>query len=286
MSYTTHYDIPYSDGPADSRRALDLYLPPESSADSPLLVFIHGGAWRSESKEDLRSTLIPSLIAQTNLPLAVVEYRLAPTYAHPTQMLDVLSALSVLTSSSLLPLETQHGGQKWDRASLHLIGHSAGAFIAASLVLSPPKLSSTPPSFGVPTTIREAISSIVCVDGIYDLPVLLEEYPSYSYFVDPAFGTSEATLIAESPARWELASSRREGKATKILVLHSREDELLTLRQSEVFVERLREVLGKEFERDVVVDFETVKGKHGELLERGELPKRVGEWVGGKQLVA
>src|SRR5690349_1354529 len=45
-------DVAYYDGPgADAiRHKLDLYLP-EGKQDFPLMMYVHGGAWRSGSKE-------------------------------------------------------------------------------------------------------------------------------------------------------------------------------------------------------------------------------------------
>jgi hypothetical protein len=39
--YDAHFDIPYANA-TSPRQALDLYLPPHSTASSPLLVLIHG----------------------------------------------------------------------------------------------------------------------------------------------------------------------------------------------------------------------------------------------------
>lgn len=41
--YEAHFDIPYANA-SSPRQALDLYLPPHSTASSPLLVFIHGAS--------------------------------------------------------------------------------------------------------------------------------------------------------------------------------------------------------------------------------------------------
>ncbi|ORY90834.1 Alpha/Beta hydrolase protein [Leucosporidium creatinivorum] len=271
-----HLNIPYTNDPTSPRQALDLFLPHGSSSASPLLVFIHGGAWRSESKEDFTQTLMPSLVRSTSLPLACLEYRLAPTSPHPAQALDSLSGLSLLTSPSLLPLE--NGSPRWDRNSIYLIGHSAGAFIALSLVLRPPKGSRL--DGAVEREVRRAVKGVVCVDGIYDLPSLLEEYPAYDSFVNDAFGLEPSYLAQESPARWELVDEEGEGeRELKILVLHSKEDELLSLRQPEMFVERFMARLeGKAGRGSVEVDFESLKDGHAQLLEREELPLAVGEW--------
>ncbi|GAA5877411.1 hypothetical protein JCM1840_006092 [Sporobolomyces johnsonii] len=283
--YSSHLNIPYP-GATSPRLALDLFLPSSACSSSPLLVWIHGGAWRSESKEDFTDTLVPSLVRHTHLPVAVLEYRLAPADPHPAQILDVLAGLSLLSSPELLTLE--NGSARWSRQSLVLAGHSAGAFMAAELVLRPPPSAS--PSFAVPRAVRQSISSVICVDGIYDLPELLDEYPSYHYFVDDAFGTDAKILAAESPARWDLYDDDAARKV-RFLVLHSKEDELLSLRQPQVFVRRLKELLGgteageganeaeKGLPATVEVDFDSLEGTHEGLLKRDELPRAIARWM-------
>ncbi|GAA5974359.1 hypothetical protein JCM21900_001322 [Sporobolomyces salmonicolor] len=283
--YSSHLNIPYL-GASSPRLALDLFLPSSACSSSPLLVWIHGGAWRSEAKEDFTDTLVPSLVRHTQLPIAVLEYRLAPADPHPAQILDVLAGLSLLSSPELLPLEK--GSARWSRQSLILAGHSAGAFMAAELVLRPPPSAS--PSFAVPLAVRQSILTVICIDGIYDLPELLDENPSYHYFVDDAFGTDAKILADESPARWEVYDDEAARKV-RFLVLHSKDDELLSLRQSRVFVRRLKELLGgmevgegdKEAEQrlpaTVEVDFDSLKGTHQGLLKREELPRAIARWV-------
>ncbi|GAA5836410.1 hypothetical protein JCM11251_007073 [Rhodosporidiobolus azoricus] len=294
-TYSAHRNLPYT-GPFHPRRCLDLFLPSTSSSDHPLFVFIHGGAWRSESKDDFTHTLVPNLLKHVELPLAVLEYRLAPTSPHPAQINDVVSGLELLTNPALLPCE---GGQaRWNRRDLIVAGHSAGAFMAASLVLQPPSLPAS--TFSVPPSLRQSIVSIICIDGIYDLPSLLDEYPTYSSFVNDAFGLDPATLAAESPARWGLYDEHEAERkqAVRVLVLHSVEDELLSLRQPRVFLRRMKQLfssdgrqsgeasertaddpVGAEEEGDlpdnVEVDFRTVTGTHNGLLEREDLVQAI-----------
>jgi acetyl esterase/lipase len=211
--------------------------------------------------------MITNLLLQSGLPVACLEYRLAPDDPHPSQALDVLSGLSLLTGP-LLPLE--HSTPRWDRSKLYLIGHSVGAFIATSIILNSPFPN---PSFIVPPTLRSCIKGVVCVDGIYDLPELLDEYPSYDFFVNLAFGKDPLVFIHESPARWDLPV---ESGDVRWLVLHSREDELLSLRQPEVFVKRMKEVGG---EGRLEVDYESVKGEHEAVWKEEILPRVIVEWV-------
>jgi len=57
MPVVAHFDQPYA-GAANPKQKLDLYLPRERKSDQPLpvVVFIHGGAWKAG---DRRAALIP-----------------------------------------------------------------------------------------------------------------------------------------------------------------------------------------------------------------------------------
>ncbi|GAA5857538.1 hypothetical protein JCM9279_000964 [Rhodotorula babjevae] len=294
MRPAAHLDVPYPHATAP-RQALDLFLPASAGPSSTLLVYIHGGAWRSESKDDFANTLMPTLVQHTNLPVACLEYRLAPSDPHPAQVEDVVSGLSLL-AGPLLPLE--QGEAKWRRDGIVLIGHSAGAFMAASLILDPPT-SPPSPSFSVPRSVRLAVKGIICVDGIYDLPTLLDEYPSYASFIGEAFGADPVVLAHESPARWSAHGDER-GRSVRIVVLHSRADELLSLRQPRVFLRRLERVfgvggaservetgaaaavddeVGDELERslpsNVSCDFDSLTSGHYEVVKGEELARAV-----------
>lgn len=237
----------------------------------------------TEKKEDFRETLVPVLLEQTGLPLAVLEYRLAPEHPHPAHITDVLAGLSTLTSSSSL-LDCEQGSAHWDRNRLVLLGHSAGAFMCLQVLFDPPSGSVSPP---VPPSLREKIEAAYLIDGIYDLPSLLDEYPSYVSFVSQAFGpppssTDEAsdnnsaassTYDLESPARWTVPP--RVLAHTQLHLLHSQQDELLSLAQPELLLARVYESLddgeqadgtAKETSKAIKVDYEALQGGHFEVV--------------------
>ncbi|GAA5954751.1 hypothetical protein JCM8115_005517 [Rhodotorula mucilaginosa] len=290
--YDAHFDIPYANA-TSPRQALDLYLPPHSTASSPLLVFIHGGAWRWEAKSDFVKTLAPALVRHTGLPVAFVEYRLTPEVVHPAHIQDVIAGFELLTGPLLA---CEKGEAKWNRSRLIAAGHSAGAWMATTLVMAPPPGHD---SYQVPTLIRQAIERIIPVVGIYDLISTLDEYPDYGpEFIDEAFGTDRESYRLESPARW----SRYEDEAAqklRILVIQSREDELVSPRQARVLIRRLRQLYGcaseeeaqeeadapvgeeekKTLPANVEVDFDSVGSTHMGMLELDALPRRIGEYL-------
>lgn len=131
--YKSVRDVPYdSDDRVDSRElSLDLYLPETASGDGhPVLVMIHGGGWRGGDKAS--PAIVGSKMAhfvKQGYIYASINYRLAPErpgtkgIQHPTQVQDCANAIAWIHSNI-----AKHGG---DPNNIHLMGHSAGAHLAA-----------------------------------------------------------------------------------------------------------------------------------------------------------
>lgn len=116
---STQTDIAYGPQP---RQRLDLYTPQTLREESPLLVFFYGGGWVGGSRSEYGFVARP--LAQQGVAIAVPDYRLYPEVRFPGFVEDSALALRFL--------EARH-----PRRKLVLMGHSAGAFIAASLALDP-----------------------------------------------------------------------------------------------------------------------------------------------------
>src|SRR5436853_1527703 len=94
--------------------ALDLHLP-AGKPRSPLIVWVHGGAWRSGSRKDVPI----SKLAGDGYAIASVDYRLSPEAKFPAQIHDIKAAIRFLRA---------HGGE-WKLSSKKIViaGDSAGA---------------------------------------------------------------------------------------------------------------------------------------------------------------
>lgn len=99
---------------------LDLYKNTLDNKTKPLLVTIHGGAWRSGSQRQLPA--INRYFAARGYVVAAITYRLAPTHQYPTQLQDITAALTWLRSQ----------GKKfgYDPDRIALFGRSAGGHLA------------------------------------------------------------------------------------------------------------------------------------------------------------
>ena len=94
---------------------LDLYLPTPSGA--PLVVYVHGGAWRSGSKSSVMLDLFGGYA------VASVDYRLSRTEKFPAQVHDIKAAIRFLRAE-----QPKYG---YDSSRIAIAGVSAGAHLAA-----------------------------------------------------------------------------------------------------------------------------------------------------------
>lgn len=143
----SHNDIPYA-RVQDRALGLDLYLPP-GSMRSPLIVWVHGGAWRSGSKASM--PLGP--LVQAGWPVASIDYRLSPEAKFPALAHDIKAAIRFLRA---------HGAQwRLPTRKIVIAGDSAGGHLAALVGVSNgnPELEGTVGNdLGTPSTVQGILS--------------------------------------------------------------------------------------------------------------------------------
>jgi arylformamidase len=117
-------DLRYGDG---LNETLDIF--PAERPDAPVVVFIHGGYWRSLDKSD-HSFVAPAL-HDMGACVVVVNYALCPgTDAQPVTVPDIALQMARATAWVWRHIAA-HGG---DRSNITVIGHSAGGHLAAMLL--------------------------------------------------------------------------------------------------------------------------------------------------------
>jgi acetyl esterase/lipase len=119
--YSVRRDIAYGPLP---RHRVDVYTPDADGAEAPLVVFLHGGAWRNGSKDTYG--FLGEAFASRGIATAVPNYRLYPQVRFPAFVEDCALAMGWAASAPDLP-----------RGKRVLAGHSAGAHIAMLLALDP-----------------------------------------------------------------------------------------------------------------------------------------------------
>ena len=96
---------------------LDLHLP--KAANPPLIVYVHGGAWRAGSRADVPV----AKLLDHGFAIASVDYRLSTEARFPAQIHDIKAAIRFLRAKSeLFHVNTSRIG---------IIGSSAGGHLAA-----------------------------------------------------------------------------------------------------------------------------------------------------------
>src|SRR4051794_7366508 len=106
------------------RQQLDLYLP-NASQKLPLIIWIHGGAFRMGSKEGLEFDQVPLEYLARGYAVASINYRLSQHALFPAQIEDCKAAVRWLrTHAQQFNLDADRFGA-W--------GPSAGGHLAAML---------------------------------------------------------------------------------------------------------------------------------------------------------
>ena len=101
---------------------LDLYLPDAKNA--PLVVWVHGGAWRSGSK----SKMPLGFLVDQGFAVASVDYRLSPVAKFPAQIHDCKAAIRFLRANA------QTYGFRAEK--IGIAGSSAGGHLVAEMGVS------------------------------------------------------------------------------------------------------------------------------------------------------
>ena len=110
-----------------SRGLADLYVPAALPGPLPLVVFFYGGGWEEGEREDYR--FVGAALAAQGVITVIPDYRLHPAVDYAGFLADGAAALAWTRQQA-----GSHGG---DPERMVLMGHSAGAYIAAMLALDP-----------------------------------------------------------------------------------------------------------------------------------------------------
>lgn len=124
-----HGNVAYF-GDTLQKHLLDIYLPAETTAKVPFVVFIHGGGWLVNDKYAdmgyMGHTL--SAILQNGIAVASIDYRFATQATFPAQIQDCNKAVAFLYDNA-----DKYG---LDKNRIALMGFSAGGHLASLQGLS------------------------------------------------------------------------------------------------------------------------------------------------------
>ena len=135
-----------------ARQTLDVYRP-KSAIAGPVVVFFYGGSWQSGSKGIYK--FVGSALARRGFVTVVPDYRLYPETRYPGFVEDGARAVRWVKDNA-----ARFGG---DPDKLFVMGHSAGAYIAAMLALDVRWLAQ------VQLTPQHDIAGLIGISGPYDI---------------------------------------------------------------------------------------------------------------------
>jgi arylformamidase len=173
-------DLAYGEGPNET---LDIF--PAKKPNAPVIVFIHGGYWRSLDKSD-HSFVAPAM-HDMGACVVVVNYALCP--GTPTEPITIPDIALQMTHALAWVWKhiAKYGGNP---QNVVVAGHSAGGHLAAMLLACDWK--AVDPS--IPTHwIQKALS----ISGLYDLTPLRK-----TPFLQESLQLTAAHAKMASPALW------------------------------------------------------------------------------------
>ena len=183
-----HRDLPYA-GTKNKLQTLDVYAPPVGT-DHPVAIWIHGGGWHSGDKAEVDKK--PQAFTDNGFVFVSINYRLwtppwtssdhegvrrfqwSPTFPGMVTLTDEAEDIARAVRWVRDHIRAYRG----NREALVLLGHSAGASLAALVCTDDRYLKKE----GVPLA---AIKACVPVDGdAFDIPMHLKMAPARQAEVD------------------------------------------------------------------------------------------------------
>ncbi|XP_031430774.1 kynurenine formamidase [Clupea harengus] len=224
----TLQDVPYGQGEDEK---LDVYMPQLTSAECPLLIYLHGGYWQFLSKEESGFMAVP--LVPKGVAVVAVDYSIAPKGNMDLMVSQVRrSVVSIIQQYSHI-------------SGLYLCGHSAGAHLVAMILSTDWSQYSVTPK----------IDGAFLVSGIYDI------VPIISTYVNEPLKMTKEVALRNSPTQL-LQQLKVSSTTSEIVVAVAQFDSPEFRRQSKDYFNAL-ESLGMK------VTFEDVPNTdHFDIIEK------------------
>ena len=256
-SFLKTADLAYVAG-NNERHRLDVYQP--SGAEyvgklRPVIVFFYGGAWQQGSRSHY--LFVAEALTQRGYVVVLPDYRVYPEVMYPDFLHDGASVVA-WTRGNI----ERYGG---DRSRLFLMGHSAGAHIAAMLALDPDYLAAQK----VPA---DSIKGLIGLAGAYDFLPLTE--PNVI-----ALFSSEKNLAMTQPISYVQPRAVRSAPPT--LLMHGDADTRVRPKNSINLARELR-AAGAKVEFDLLpgIDHTSIIAKFTRVLRGdGKVVDRVDTFI-------
>jgi acetyl esterase/lipase len=214
-------DIAYTSS-GDPAQRLDLHQPADRQSNAPLIIWVHGGAWRSGSKSDVP---IAGLLKH-GFVIASVDYRLTPQAPFPAQVHDIKAAMRFLRSRAV-----EYGV---DAQRFFIAGSSAGGHLAALVGVSA-GVSELEGSDQSNTSDSSSVAAIVSYYGASNLQTILDQSTPFGLTVRvPALQLLLGGQPNDHPNKAILASpiAHVEASDPPLFLIHGDHDPQMPIEQA------------------------------------------------------
>ena len=160
----------YGDG---ANELLDIY--PADHPNAPVMVYLHGGDWLTQSKED-SGFAAPAFVAKGAM-FVVLDFTLVPHTTLPAMGAQVLRALLWLQKNV-----ASYGG---DPQRIHIAGHSSGANLVGQLLVTAP---------------AGLVKSAVFISGLGDLEPVRLSFRNEKLHLSPEVA-AQVSLLKHQPGK-------------------------------------------------------------------------------------
>ncbi len=217
-------DVEYGTG-GERKLQLDLYLPKGRTKAAPAIIFIHGGAWKSGKRSDMKFYCVK--FAEKGYVTATVTYRLMNEAPFPAAVQDVKCAVRWLRANAAkYQIDPEH---------IAVSGNSAGGHLSMMIGYSDdPSLEGT----GGNNNISSRVSVVVNFYGPTDLTT---DFAKKQELVREFIG---GKTFDEAPDAYKLASPlfhlTRDDPPT--LIFHGTIDSTVPVAQADKLADKLKEL--------------------------------------------
>jgi acetyl esterase/lipase len=220
LAGTIARDVTYCMSAEGVALKLDLYFPPKMDAPQPAVVFMHGGGWSEGDKR--QGVDVFSGLVEQYFVVASLNYRLAPEYIYPAQIVDVKCAVRFLRANA--------AAYGVDPARIGSMGTSAGAHLAAILGLTDETAGwDLGPHLEQSSQVQAVVTFFAPID-------LTQDFVGIHSAIDAGvFGPNpSASLLAEaSPIKYVTAGD------APFLLIHGAQDNFVPPTQSQLLYDNL-----------------------------------------------
>jgi acetyl esterase/lipase len=260
-------NLAYVDHPSTAQK-LDLYLPEDGhiSTKRPLVIYIHGGAWRAGDKQDTPAPLL----AYLGYVVASINYRLTGEATFPAQLEDCLAAIEWLNKHS-----EEYG---IDRNRIGIWGESAGGHLAVltALMINMRTDRTKAADIESPKDLSKHKRIVAVCDwcGPTDFLTILSQYKSDDPLHEWSATGPIAKLLGGPPhevpevARAASPISWVRTGAPAFLIVHGDHDVLVPIEQSKELAEKLKQA-------HIPVQFHVAKGIGHHVISKETLNEAV-----------